>query len=151
LSVGMAETSTSSRYAPFCLLCVSSSSISRHVTARGLYCGQVDGRVRSMAANAFAVYVGGDFGLAVYQDSSGIRTLFTAAPSAAVYGTVASLAVADHADSCIYMTGALVDAPTGRSARLARRCLAAGSPSFEISAFGQDDQSRLHSLTLQAS
>jgi len=111
---------------------------------------KVDGRVRCMAGNAFAVYVGGDFGLAVYQDSSGIQTLFTAASSAAVYGSVASLAVADHASSCIYITGALVDATTGRSASLARRCLAAGSPSFEMAAFGQGDQNRLHSLALQA-
>jgi hypothetical protein len=91
-----------------------------------------------MVSNAFAVYIGGDFGLTSYQDSSGLRTLFSATPSASVYGSVTSLAVADHASSCVYVAGALTEASSGKIARFVRRCQASGAHPAEIATIEKD-------------
>ena len=91
-----------------------------------------------MVANAFAVYIGGDFGLTSYQDSSGLRTLFSATPSAPLYGSVMSLSVADHASSCVYVAGALTEASGGKSARFVRRCQESGAHPVEIATIEKD-------------
>lgn len=100
--------------------------------------------VRSMAVSqsSLAVYIGGVFGLASYQEPSGLRILLSPTASASVYGSVASLAVADYASSCVYVAGALTEASSGRKARLVRRCQTAGAhPEFEIASEEEDSRS----------
>lgn len=93
----------------------------------------------AVSQSALAVYIGGDFGLASYTEPFGLRFLLSPTASASVYGSVASLAVADYASSCVYVAGALTEASSGRNARLVRRCQTAGGhPEFEI-ASGEED------------
>jgi len=89
---------------------------------------QVDGRVRTLATSTSIseVYVGGDFGVGIYQDNLAIRPLVAASSTTGasrLTGPVLSLAIAE---SCIYIAGALrfsgVGSTNTKRARLVRYC-----------------------------
>jgi hypothetical protein len=90
---------------------------------------QVDGRVQALSSSSFGLYLGGEFGLAIYEDSSRARTLFST-PNGGIQltGDVYSLAAAD---GCVYVAGALRVVSPGASAhaRLVRYCPSTGASS----------------------
>ena len=110
-------------------VCCSCAAQSLHDTTGSDW--QVDGRVEALASSSFGFYLGGTFGLAMYEDSSRARTLFpTQDGGIRLTGGVHSLAAAD---GCVYAAGALKVLGPSSSAfsRLVRYCpsLGAGSNS----------------------
>ena len=101
---------------------------------------QVDGRVEALASSSFGLYLGGAFGLAVYEDSSRARTLFST-PDGGIRltGGVYSLAAED---GCVYAAGALKILGPSASAysRLVRYCPSLGAFNSTIEPMAVGDQ-----------
>ena len=93
---------------------------------------QVESRARALAVYGFSVFVGGDFGLAIYEEFSGIRLMssqFITAGGSLLGGHIFSLAVEDD---CVYISGRLLF-ESGESGAVSRVRLVRGCVSTQNS------------------
>jgi len=112
---------------------------------------EVNGRVQALASHGFSIYIGGEFGLAIYQDSADIKPLLLGSSGdggVVVNGSVTSLTVVD---SCVFLAGALTIATTkpqlsSSSSRVVRYCPSDDGSSVDAMAFADDSRSSMHNF-----
>jgi hypothetical protein len=114
---------------------------------------EVNGRVQTLTSHDFSIYIGGGFGLALYQDSAEIKPLLLGSSGDGGVVIDDSVTSLTFVDSCLFLVGVLSIANTkpqlnssssSSSSREVRYFPSDDGSSFDAMAFADDSRSSMH-------